>query len=58
MKASKCAQYSSKVKQAQYQERKLHDAIDRRAKNGKSNEDAMEKHYAGCDENGNRIWSF
>ena len=58
MKASTCARNSSKVKAAEYRERKLHEAIDRRSKNGKANEDAMEKHYAGCDQNGNRIWSF
>lgn len=58
MKASICARNSSKVKQAEYQERKLLQEIDRRAKNGKVNEDAASKHYVGCTNDGCRVWSF
>jgi len=58
MKAATCARNSRRVLDAEYRERKMHEAIDRRSKNGKADEDAAEKHYVGCDQNGNRIWSF
>jgi len=55
--ANKCARLSCVQKSKEHNERRLVEALDRRSKNGKADEDAVFDHMQ-VNENGDRVWNF